>query len=58
MRWRVTIRATGVELRGYIDAPLAELEQLAQIVKPLGVMIASPAADDYDPFGGASPTAG
>jgi hypothetical protein len=50
MRWRITIRATGVELRGYIDAPLADLEGLAEAAKPLGLMIASPADPDFDPF--------
>lgn len=50
MRWAVTIRGHGVELRGYIDAPLSGLGALADAANPLGIMIASPADDDYNPF--------
>jgi hypothetical protein len=39
-----------IELRGYVDGS-ANLGILADAVKPMGVMVmASPAADDYNPF--------
>jgi hypothetical protein len=58
MRWRITIRSDDTELRGYIDAPLSDLERFAEAVKPLGLMIASPADLDYDPFREVSPNDG
>jgi hypothetical protein len=48
MRFRVTIRGEGIELRGY-----ASMEALAALAAPDDqpyVIAASPAADDYDPF--------
>lgn len=57
-RWRVTIRGDDVELRGYIDATLDDLRRFADAVKPLGLMIGSPADPDYDPFRDPSPNDG
>lgn len=48
-RSRVTIRGEGVELRGYVDEA-ARLVALAEAMRPFGLVIASPAEDDYDPF--------
>lgn len=51
MRYRVTIRGAGTEIRGY-----AGPEALALIGRAPGVgdetylVVASPAGDDYDPF--------
>ena len=51
MRFKVTIRGDKAELRGYITTPTEEgLAIAAQAVTPIGLMIASPAADDFDPF--------
>jgi hypothetical protein len=50
MRWRITVRGEGVELRGYVGS-VVEATELADNVKDLGwVVMASPAEDDYDPF--------
>ena len=46
-RFRVTIRGEGVELRGYVDN---YLPGIARVMEPYGLVIASPAEDDYDPF--------
>jgi len=46
-RFRVTIRGEGVELRGYVDN---YLPGIARVIEPYGVVVASPAPDDYDPF--------
>lgn len=51
MRARVTIRGPKAELRGYVDTDnVEELARLAEAVTPLGLMIASPVSDEYDPF--------
>lgn len=48
-RFRITIRGTDTELRGY-----ATIEALAALTAPPGeqpyVVVASPADDDYEPF--------
>lgn len=48
-RFRITIRGTDTELRGY-----ATIEALAALTAPPGeqpyVVVASPADDDFDPF--------
>ena len=49
-RWRITVRADNVELRGRIDCEYEDLEAYAKAAKPIGLMIASLADDDYDPF--------
>ncbi len=54
MRWRVTIRSDAIELRGYCDLTYEELEHMSELAKPLGMVIASPADDSYDPFDEAS----
>lgn len=53
MRFRITVRGEGVELRGYIDSAVgdgsAALNRFAEHMKP-NVVVASPAEGDYDPF--------
>lgn len=48
-RFRVTVRGTDVELRGYIDGT-ATLRLASQQLEGIGLVIASPAEDDYNPF--------
>lgn len=48
MRYRVTIRDENLQLRGYVDGEDA-LRRVANAVAP-SMVIASPAADDYNPF--------
>ena len=51
MRFRITVREAGTELRGYLSVDdMATLQNFAAAMKPYGVVIASPADDDYDPF--------
>ena len=50
MRWRITIRENNVELRGWIDCEYPDLVAYSQAVKPLGIMVASPAPPGYNPF--------
>lgn len=54
MRYRVTVRGDGVELRGYIDSAKWNIEGTADdfsdAMKPFGLVMVSPADDDYDPF--------
>lgn len=49
MRFRITVRGDGTEVRGY-----ATMEALASLTSPPGeqpyMVIASPADDDFDPF--------
>lgn len=57
-RYRITVRSNTIELRGYFDTPpddLAELQALAIALKPFGLVIASPAEPDYNPFAAADP---
>lgn len=53
-RFRITVRGLGIELRGYMDQGLGEdqptLEELAHAMKPFGVVVASEAEHDYNPF--------
>lgn len=49
-RHKITIRGTDLELRGYIDGD-ATLRVTAKVMEGIGLVIASPAEDDYDPFG-------
>lgn len=51
-RFRITVRADEptLELRGYTDLPPAVLNSMADALKPYGVVVASIAEDDYDPF--------
>ncbi len=53
MRFRVTIRDNDMELRGYVDGEDV-LRTVADDMHPTQV-IASPAADDYNPFGISQP---
>lgn len=51
MRHRITVRADNVELRGYINTESnEELVEFSQNMAPVGVVIASAADPDYDPF--------
>lgn len=49
-RYRITVRGTDIELRGIIDGD-ATLRLTSQSLEGIGLVIASPAEDDYDPFG-------
>ena len=52
-RFRITVRGDGIELRGFVDADtLNQVERLfADDLEESGaVIIASPAAADYNPF--------
>ena len=53
-RFRITVRSDQPrnELRGYLDIEgIADLEAFARAMEPYGIVMASPADDDYDPFG-------
>lgn len=56
MRFRITVRgdSTGghdrTELRGYLDGSIGDVNRLAVAMEPFGIVIASGADDDYDPF--------
>lgn len=49
-RFRITVRGDGAELRGYIDGSHGTLNDFAGLMTPVGVVVASPAEDDFDPF--------
>lgn len=54
MRYRITVRGLGLELRGIMDQGLDEdqpsLAEFAKAMEPFGIVVASEATDDYDPF--------
>lgn len=52
MRFRITVRGDGVELRGRFDdyKEGRDLGEFSESMQPWGVVVASPAEDDYDPF--------
>lgn len=51
MRYRITVRGHGIELRGYLDAyDPNTLARFGTMMEPFGMIIASPAEADYDPF--------
>ena len=50
MRYRITVRGDHVELRGWLDGHEHDLGEYAKFMAPYGVVVASPAPDDYDPF--------
>lgn len=50
MRYRITIRGEGTELRGYATYEAAMA--LGKNANDPFVVVASPADDDYDPFSG------
>jgi hypothetical protein len=51
MRFRITVRADNAELRGYTDQESVEaLNEFAQNMAPIGVVVASATEDSYDPF--------
>jgi hypothetical protein len=53
MRFRITVRGEHVELRGYFDVKVddeATPADLAEAMRPFGIVMASVADDDYDPF--------
>lgn len=51
-RWRITIRndEPRLELRGYADLEYGDLVAMSNVLKPYGLVIASPIEDDYNPF--------
>jgi hypothetical protein len=53
-RYRITVRGTGIELRGYIDGGVDRLNQFARALATMDpqdpMIAASPAEPDYDPF--------
>jgi hypothetical protein len=53
-RFRLTVRGLALELRGYMDQGIDEdqptLQQFAEAMTPFGIVAASPAPVDYDPF--------
>ena len=51
MKWRITVREEGTELRGYITGDMDYLGDFARTMRPFGLVIASEADDDYNPFG-------
>lgn len=54
MRYRITVRGLGLELRGIMDQGLDEdqpsLTEFAKAMEPYGVVVASEAEPNYDPF--------
>lgn len=54
MRFRITVRGLAIELRGYLDELGIEgqpgIKELAEAMKPFGVVVASEADRDYNPF--------
>jgi hypothetical protein len=52
MRLRITVRGTDTELRGYIDIDddMERLKAFAAAMEPFGLVLASEADEDYDPF--------
>jgi hypothetical protein len=48
-RYKITVRGTDVELRGYIDGE-ATLRVTAKVMDGIGIVVASPAPDDFNPF--------
>jgi hypothetical protein len=48
-RFRITVRGTDIELRGYVDGE-ATATILARAVDGFAMVVASPADDNYDPF--------
>jgi len=57
MRFRITIRRVNkTELRGYHDVEsIEEMGQFSAAMEPFGMVIASPATPDYNPFGITNP---
>lgn len=51
MRHRITVRADNVELRGYFDGEHESLQEFADNMAPVGMVIASVADDHWNPFG-------
>ena len=49
MRYRVTVRDEGVELRGYVDGT-DKLIELAGHMEGVAIVVASPAEEGYEPF--------
>lgn len=50
MRHRITVRADNVHLRGYFDGDTNRLTDFSQVMAPVGMVIASVADENYDPF--------
>lgn len=43
MTWKITVRGTDLELRGYADIEFEQLAAFAEAMKPFGIVVASPA---------------
>jgi hypothetical protein len=50
VRYRITVRGEDTELRGYIDGDESRLRKLSLLMEPFGLVVASPAQPDYNPF--------
>jgi hypothetical protein len=50
VRYRITVRGDGTELRGYLDGSAAVVVQFTEAMKPYGFVVISEATPDYDPF--------
>lgn len=51
MRWRITVASDDhCMLRGYLDGDYDRLTEFSAAMEPFGLVIASPATDDYNPF--------
>lgn len=59
-RFRITVRGTGVELRGYIDGDDKVRAFAGALVTGMDptdpMLVVSPVADDWTPFGPSAPT--
>lgn len=42
MRYRITVRGDGIELRGHLPYDHAMLAQFAEAMRPFGIVLASP----------------
>jgi hypothetical protein len=51
MRYRITVRGEGIELRGYFDPKdMQQFYDFAEDMEPYGLVVSSETADDYNPF--------
>jgi hypothetical protein len=52
VRFRITVRGEGMELRGWFDDTqwIPALQEFSTAMIPFGIVLASEADDDYDPF--------
>ena len=58
MRYRITVKGDGMELRGFFDTPTPgsvgeaheKLQDFAKAMTPYGYVVASVVSADYNPF--------